>query len=166
MDHEAIAAARKAEAAKQGGCPVDHEAIAAARKQALQGGCPVMAEGIDPANMMPATPKQLPHPDQDFNLPTDRVVSSIPRGGENAPTANWVYPSPQMFYNAVRRKGGEADEESMQTVVSIHNRVNEYCWNKILAWEALRGNDEPKLASFHGRYSDLSPKARFFMLLG
>jgi len=162
-----------------GGCPVDHEAIAAARKKEAEsvdaakkgalgsgGGCPVVHDGLDPTNMMPATPKQLPHPEQDFNLPTDRVVSSIPRGSPNAPTANWVYPSPQMFYNAVRRKGGDADEESMQKVVSIHNRVNEYCWNKIREWEALRGNPDPKLVAFRGRFKDLSPKARFFMLLG
>ena len=147
-----------------GGCPVDHEALKAGKK--MGSGCPMEHDEIDPNNMMPATPKQLPHPDQDFNLPTDRVVSSIPKGKEGAKTDNWVYPSPQMFYNAVRRKGGDADEDSMKTVVSIHNRVNEYCWGKILQWEALRGNHTPKLAGFRGRYADLSPKARFCMAMG
>merc|ERR1712224_1085810 len=86
--------------------------------------------------------------------------------GDGATTETWVFPSPQMFFNAVKRKGGDADEESMQTVVNIHNRVNEYCWKKILEWESLRGDHQPKLASFRGRYNDLSPKARFFMALG
>lgn len=143
-----------------GKCPVDHEAMA---KQST--GCPMEHEAINPNNMMPLTPRQLPHPDQDFDLPTDRVTSTIPKG-KGTEGENWVYPSPQMFYNAVRRKGGDADEDSMKTVVSIHNRVNEYCWGKIKQWESLRGNNEPKLSSFRGRYNDLSPKARFCMAMG
>ena len=142
-----------------GGCPVDHTK--------LQGGCPSAAgrggdDKLNPHNLMPANAKQLPHPDQDFELPTDRIVSSIPRQDDQ----KWVYPSPQMFYNAVKKKGGDADEESMQEVVTIHNRVNEYCWGLIRKWESLNGNKEPKLVHFKGRYNDLSPKARLCMFLG
>lgn len=48
-------------------------------------------------------PNQLPAPDQPFPLPTDRVQSNIPKAG----TENecWVYPSQQMFWNAMLRKG-------------------------------------------------------------
>lgn len=71
-----------------------------------------------------------------------------------------------MFYNAVKRKGGDASEEEMETVVNVHNTVNEYCWRKIIEWESLCQNQTPKLAKFRGRYDDISPKARFLMLFG
>lgn len=81
---------------------------------------------------------------------------------------NWVYPSPQMFFNAVKRKGGEADEDSMKSVIFIHNAVNEYCWQKILEWEDLHETEckTPKLSRFQGRFSDLSPKSRLKMMFG
>ena len=59
-----------------------------------------------------------PHPDQEFDLPTERTVSNIPRGGVEG-DETWVYPSPQMFYNAVKRKGGDADQQAMSTVVNV-----------------------------------------------
>ena len=71
-----------------------------------------------------------------------------------------------MFYNAVRRKGGDASETEMNTVVDVHNTVNEYCWRKILEWESLNGQVSPQLARFRGRYDDISPKARVLMLFG
>lgn len=47
-------------------------------------------------------PNQKPAPDQPFCLSTSREESTIPRhNGEN----NWVYPSEQMFWNAMLRKG-------------------------------------------------------------
>jgi hypothetical protein len=33
----------------------------------------------------------------------------------------WVYPSQQMFYNAMRRKGWTPSEDDMAAVVAIHN---------------------------------------------
>jgi hypothetical protein len=47
-------------------------------------------------------PNQRPAPDQPFPLSTDREMSTIPRAGT---TENWVYPSQQMFWNAMLRKG-------------------------------------------------------------
>lgn len=47
-------------------------------------------------------PNQVPAPDQPFNLATAREESTIPR--HNA-EKNWVYPSEQMFWNAMLRKG-------------------------------------------------------------
>ena len=44
----------------------------------------------------------------------------------------WTYPSPKMFYNAMRRKGWQPKEEDMDVVVAIHNTVNERVWHHIL----------------------------------
>lgn len=46
---------------------------------------------------------QDPHPDQPFSLSTDRQRSSIPKGDGEV----WVYPSEQMFFNAMSRKVSE-----------------------------------------------------------
>jgi hypothetical protein len=48
-------------------------------------------------------PNQKPAPDQPFSLSTDREKSSIPKAVENGET--WEYPSPQMFWNAMVKKG-------------------------------------------------------------
>lgn len=48
-------------------------------------------------------PNQRPAPDQPFPLSTDRETSSIPRAGKDSEC--WVYPSSQMFWNAMLRKG-------------------------------------------------------------
>ena len=74
---------------------------------------------MNPTNMMPA-PNQQPSPDQPFPLPTERsliigpvlvsphfnlfcrVKSSIPNPNTGE---TWVYPSQQMFWNAMKRKG-------------------------------------------------------------
>jgi len=51
---------------------------------------------FDPRNNMPLAPNQQPFPGQRVLLATERVKSSIPKGGTDA---TWEYPSPQMFYN-------------------------------------------------------------------
>jgi len=73
----------------------------------------------------------------------------------------WVYPSEQQFYNALRRKGWQPDESTIPDVVRIHNAVNERGWSEVRKWEALRGNDHPRLVRFMGRPKDLSPRAWF-----
>lgn len=101
-------------------------------------GCPVHNNKIDSKNLMPP-PNQRPAPGQRFPLPTDRVRSSIPKAAseEKDEEQKWEYPSPQMFFNAMKRKGYRPYEEDMVTVVSIHNAVNEQCWRRILEWESL-----------------------------
>ena len=47
-------------------------------------------------------PNQQPAPGQPFDLSVNREESQIPRGGTDQ---NWVYPSEQMFWNAMLRKG-------------------------------------------------------------
>ena len=89
----------------------------------------------DPSNMMPPA-NQRPASDQPFPLPTLRQKSSIPRSGTED---NWVYPSQQMFYNALRRKGWEfgpddLEQSDMDYIIKIHNANNEN------AWEEVRGS--------------------------
>lgn len=130
----------------------------------------VYSEKIDPTNNMPAQAKQSMAPGQSSPLDTNRVKSNIPKGGTDNDT--WTYPSPQMFWNSLVRKGKVegAEERDMETVVAIHNNMNENTWNQLLAWERLhevKGEGrEPKLLRFMGRPHDLSPKARLKMLFG
>jgi cytochrome c heme-lyase len=54
-------------------------------------------------------------------------------------TGNWIYPSEEMFFNAMRRKNYEPQAEDMRTIVPIHNAVNERAWKEIKEWEQGRG---------------------------
>ncbi|KLU86918.1 cytochrome c1 heme lyase [Magnaporthiopsis poae ATCC 64411] len=159
------------------------------------------------AQQQPSPPSQTP-PKRASHLDEGRVVSSIPRAtssssspktpsnhenesGADAATGNWVYPSENMFFDALRRKGntGGARAADMRTVVPIHNAVNERAWHEIKAWEApyrcrhRRGEEEegnsdngdkdkngcaagPRLESFSGLAAKLSPRARLNTWLG
>jgi cytochrome c heme-lyase len=67
-----------------------------------------------------------------------------------------------MFYNALARKGklGDTDEQEVESVVALHNNMNEKTWRKVLEWEqVLFPGESPKLLKFQGRPCDLSPKA-------
>ncbi|CAI6338642.1 unnamed protein product [Periconia digitata] len=126
---------------------------------------------------------------QGGSLATQREISSIPRAGlnssESAPgarpansekdtgadkaTGNWIYPSEQMFFDAMKRKAYDPNTADMKTIVPIHNAVNERAWKEIKQWENGRGADAcggPRLASFSGLATSLTPRARFNTLLG
>ncbi|KAM7537318.1 hypothetical protein Aperf_G00000072392 [Anoplocephala perfoliata] len=138
--------------------------------------CPLMESehnAVDPLNMMPKE-NQNPSPGQPFSLSTDRVVSSIPKAVVNKDEGpNWVYPSPQMFWNAMLRKGwrwrdDQISAEDMNNVVNIHNANNEAAWAEILKWEALHYKKcrSPKLRSFAGDATNYSPRARLRYWMG
>ena len=116
-------------------------------------------------------PSAEPLPGQTEPLPTDRESSTIPMGGKHAGNV-WVYPSQQMFYNAMRRKDWDPAERDMQTVVPIHNAVNEEAWRLIMQWEHTLHQESwshcggTTLLKFRGRPKDLSPKAFLWSLLG
>lgn len=55
----------------------------------------VAEDELNPDNNMPTNPNQEPAPGQKSPLSTDRVKSTIPKGGEET---TWTYPSPQMFW--------------------------------------------------------------------
>lgn len=122
---------------------------------------------MPPANQNPA-------PDQPFPLPTARQVSSIPKATED-PNAKefWVYPSQQMFWNAMLRKGwqwkkDDLKQNDMDNIIKIHNANNEQAWQEVLKWEALHAKECgcPRLKSFGGKAKDFSPRARIRSWLG
>lgn len=119
---------------------------------------------MPPANQQPA-------PDQPFSLPTNRQVSTIPRAMPDGSTEFWVYPSQQMFWNAMLRKGWRWKDEDikqkdMEDIIKIHNANNEQviisltichsiciifffynsyytfkAWQEVLKWEALHAKE-------------------------
>ena len=138
--------------------------------------CPVMnpsgnqneSDGMNPLNYIPksisATEK---HPEQEMQLTTERSISTIPKGNENS---KWEYPSAQQMYNAMVRKGKidssdkeEVDEMAIESMVEVHNFLNESCWYEVLDWEKQHTEEtkvEPKLLRFMGKPGVLSPRAR------
>jgi len=122
-----------------------------------------------------------------FSLDQSREISTIPRAalsssspGNTAPannenesgsstSGNWIYPSEQMFFEAMRRKSYSPEAADMKTIVPIHNAVNEQAWKEIKAWEAGRGSEKcggPKLVSFSGQATAMTPRARINTMLG
>ena len=124
-------------------CPVDHSAIpksapmAAASSSSTPAQCPVQHDGtpLNPRNQMPDLPQHAIYQNQTASLSTERITSSIPRDG----SSNWDYPSPQQFYNALVRKGWETPEQHVETMVEIHNFLNEQAWNEVIKWESRHG---------------------------
>jgi len=161
------------DAAGGGGCPVNHG------QAGWRSECPATAgqlvsdpqtADLDPLNMMPP-PNQRPAEDQPFPLPTDRIVSTIPKAGTE--NERWVYPSQQMFWNAMLRKGwrwkeGDIQQNDMDAIIKIHNRNNEDAWREVLKWEALHATECmcPKLKSFSGKAQEFSPRARLRSWMG
>merc|ERR1719412_1018888 len=139
------------------------------------GGAPVLvpvpadSHDTDPTNMMPPA-NQQPSPDQPFPLPTQRQASSIPNPNTGQ---TWVYPSQQMFWNAMKRKGwqwgpDDIKADDMEQIIKIHNANNEAAWQEVLKWEAMHAAEckTPQLKSFGGKAKEFSPRARFRGLLG
>ena len=98
--------------------------------------CPVSKTKVNDQNQMPVL-SQMSQPGQLSALPTERVISSIPRSTvvSESSSNNWEYPSPQQFHNALVRKGWETPEEHVETMVEIHNFLNEEAWKEVLKWE-------------------------------
>ncbi|KAM8706574.1 hypothetical protein ACLKA7_010783 [Drosophila subpalustris] len=136
--------------------------------------CPVQHDNSDvnPLNMMPPA-NQQPAKDQPFPLPTDRQTSTIPKVTEDGTVQFWQYPSQQMFWNAMLRKGWrwkteDVTQKDMGDIIRIHNANNEQAWQEVLKWEALHAKEcgNPRLKSFGGKAKDFSPRARFRSWLG
>lgn len=145
------------------------------KKQPAASECPVGGgQGdINPLNMMgPAN--QNPAPGQPFSLSKDRQVSTIPKAiVKEGEAPFWVYPSAQMFWNAMLRKGwrwkdDDISQKDMNDIIKIHNANNEQAWQEVLKWEALHSNEcmDPRLKSFGGKATDYSPRARIRQLMG
>ena len=79
------------------------------------------------------------------------------------------------FWNALVRKDKTEGvlEHDMDTVIAIHNNMNENTWQQVVEWEKLVNDPakagpgrESKLLKFCGRPDELSPKARLKMIFG
>ena len=172
-----------------------------------EGSCPVKAPNtslnpsnssntslsrLNPLNYMPSNIPQSRATNQTTSLSIERELSSIPRGDVDG---NWEYPSPQQMYNAMLRKGyDDTPEDAVESMVAVHNFLNEGAWGEIVdwerrfsrglghGWEACRRGEEgfretadrianrhdiapPKLLRFQGRPNDLTPKARILDML-
>ncbi|KAI8899981.1 cytochrome c/c1 heme-lyase [Globomyces pollinis-pini] len=116
---------------------------------------------INPHNMMPVE-SQLYTDEASKILSKDRMISGIQKSSNT--TEKWEYPSPLQFYNALKRKGKDAPAESIETMVDIHNFLNEGSWQEILQWERKYHCDcqDIGLLKFQGKPTELSPKAWFY----
>ncbi|KXZ52772.1 hypothetical protein GPECTOR_8g161 [Gonium pectorale] len=125
------------------------------------------ADMLDPKNNMPLEPNQLPCPGQRKPLSTERVASNIPKGGTES---TWLFPSPQMVFNALKRKGKGEDitEDDMEGFIAAHNSMNEATWQRVMFWESLHRTEceSPTLLRFQGKPHDLSPLAWIRNMLG
>ncbi|KPI41358.1 Cytochrome c heme lyase [Cyphellophora attinorum] len=84
---------------------------------------PSLLSKYNPLNLIPT------------GLTNTRSDSSIPRSDTNA---NWEYPSPQQMYNAMLRKGyTDTPIDAVESMVAVHNFLNEGAWAEIVEWESL-----------------------------
>jgi cytochrome c heme-lyase len=86
-------------------------------------------------------PNQEPAPDQPFPLPKRRERSTIPKAG-GVEGECWEYPSAQMFWNAMLKKGwrwreDDLSEKDMNNIIRIHNANNELAWQEVMKWEHM-----------------------------
>jgi cytochrome c heme-lyase len=87
----------------------------------------------NPLNYMFSDLSQERAENQAVALPTEREPSTIPKGNGEG---NWEYPSPQQMYNALLRKGyTDTDATAVESMVSVHNFLNEGAWAEIVEWE-------------------------------
>ncbi|KAF6797506.1 cytochrome c/c1 heme lyase [Colletotrichum sojae] len=174
---------RHAAAAPPSSCPVPHSAPEEPKSLLSQ---------LNPLNYMFRDISQAPAANQSVALPTEREPSTIPKGSGDG---NWEYPSPQQMYNALLRKGyTDTDVTAVESMVSVHNFLNEGAWAEIVGWEdrfskglykgwqACRrgeqnaedivermkdGTEEPpSLMRFQGRPKDMTPKAVMHQVMG
>jgi cytochrome c heme-lyase len=171
-------------------CPVPHGASASDKKPEERS----TFSKLNPLNYMFHSISQDRAPDQTYALPTTRDESTIPKGSGDG---NWEYPSPQQMYNALLRKGyTDTDVTAVESMVAVHNFLNEGAWAEIVEWErrfgkglkrgwevskrgeensamALRrlearegGQEQPTLVRFQGRPKDMTPKAAMLQMMG
>lgn len=166
-------------------CPIDHTKLSKSNSN-QESLCPVKPnvasdsasecpvkddiEVLNPLNNMPMAISSERAPGQKVVLSTERTISSIPRG-ESDDQGLWEYPSPQQMLNAMLRKGkGDGiPEDAVESMVEVHNFLNEGAWQQILEWEDKHSQStrvEPRLLQFTGKPHELSPRARMYLWLG
>ncbi|KAF3761269.1 hypothetical protein M406DRAFT_281190 [Cryphonectria parasitica EP155] len=122
-----------AAAAAPSSCPVPHDQ----RNTSSTSEDSSFLSKLNPLNYMFSDLSQSRAPNQTHVLPTERDPSSIPKGSGDG---NWEYPSPQQMYNAMLRKGyTDTDVTAVESMVQVHNFLNEGCWAEIVDWEKRFG---------------------------
>ncbi|KJX93614.1 cytochrome c heme lyase like protein [Zymoseptoria brevis] len=110
--------------------PTDNDSSSSATSSAS----PSYISKLNPLNYMPHSISNVREAaEQSVSLPLSRETSTIPRGdGEGT----WEYPSPQQMYNAMLRKGyNDTPAEHVESMVAVHNFLNEGAWDEIRGWE-------------------------------
>ena len=171
-------------------CPYTPAEISTNDPEARQ---PSKFSKYNPLNYMFSDLSQERATNQNVTLPTEREPSTIPKGSGEG---NWEYPSPQQMYNALLRKGyRDTDATAVESMVSVHNFLNEGAWAEIVEWERRFGkglargwemckrgemgsmaganmgaNEEevvqPRLVRFMGRPKEMTPKAAMIQVMG
>lgn len=112
-----------------------------------------------------------PHQKASYPIPSASSSSS----SSSAESKNWVYPSEKQFYDALLRKKYSPSPSTIPAIIPLHNAVNERAWSLILSdWEyrspSARARNNPcggpRLRSFSGDSSKLTPRARLYGLMG
>lgn len=176
MRHKAAVNMTKTSEDAPAACPVDPAARAAWLEKTRDAPSksstsnPLVGDSCDSSKIdqgEPAKALSLPKSRGAFKdvLDSERAISSIPRGnvgtgtstrspannehesGKDARTGNWIYPSEQMFFNAMKRKNYDPKAEDMKTIIPIHNAVNERVWMEIRRWEKGWGADRCTLCA-------------------
>ena len=86
-------------------------------------------------------PRTTGTPDAAPNAKAARPANNEGETGADKKTGNWIYPSEQMFFDAMKRKSYNPEQADMKTIVPIHNAVNERAWTEIKEWEKGRGSE-------------------------
>ncbi|TDH67458.1 hypothetical protein CCR75_005964 [Bremia lactucae] len=154
---------------KAHGCPVDQANTEASSEHSEITRFGLNAELLRVANHAAGF---AVHGSEGSHLSKSRVVSSIPKGEvtpehQTGSEEKWEYPSEDMYFKAMHRKGWAPEAQQMKTIVAIHNAVNEQSWREVLKWESFHTAKEPvKLKKFLGKPTEYSPKAKMMNLLG
>jgi cytochrome c heme-lyase len=155
VQHKGEARAGSGSGSGTGGCPVQHSAGASPDRggcpveEGARGGMMealgIQAQALDPKptpapkasggaqHNTPANDMafgQDRYPGQRVSLSRHRATSTIPNDDfhpahQPEGTNEWVYPSEQQYYNAMKRKGYSPGEEDVPVILAIHNTVNE-----------------------------------------
>lgn len=159
-------------------CPVDHSTRSRWLQSQKSGNEPEAPHPFIPDNN--ASMSSSASTAKAKRLSAERETSTIPRFLESssnataaapeaaeAASSKWVYPSPSQFFSALQRKDRNPKQEDMDTVVTIHNAVNERTWMEVMKWEREAGEEVvPQLVTFKGRPNDRSPRAWWKVLIG
>jgi cytochrome c heme-lyase len=96
---------------------------------------------LDTFREISTIPRAVAAEGHDAAVNTHSPANNEQESGVDEKSGNWVYPSEEMFFNAMKRKNYDPEAADMRTIVPIHNAVNEQAWKEIKAWEKGRGSE-------------------------